>query len=77
MKVGDKVDIRLKWVDEEWDGRWKRTQVDRHTAIGTVVYIHPKQRFYRVRFNFPHGSYCECYSMGGEAWDDPYRCSKR
>ena len=77
MKVGDKVDIRLRWVDEEWDGRWKRTQVDRTTAIGTVVYVHPKKRFYRVRLNFPHGSYCECYSMGGEAWDDPYRCSKR
>lgn len=26
---------------------------------GKVVYIHPLGRFYTVRFDLPHGSYCE------------------
>ena len=65
MKVGDKVDIRIRWTDEEWDNRRRKMLVTRKTAIGTVVYVHPKGRFYRVRMTFPGGSYCECFEMGG------------
>lgn len=28
---------------------------------GTVIYIHPKRRYFTLRFQFPHGSFCESY----------------
>jgi ribosomal protein L35AE/L33A len=31
---------------------------------GTVTYIHPKHRFYNVRFDFPNGSFLQSYQWG-------------
>ena len=45
---------------------------------GTVVYIHPKGRFYTLRFDFERGSFRESYPLkarlSGMAGDEP-RCS--
>ena len=63
MKIGEKVTVNCNWIDEKPDGRFKRKIIKMETATGTVVYIHPKKRFCRVRFRFPGGSFCECYKM--------------
>ena len=45
---------------------------------GTVVYIHPKGRFYTLRFDFDTGSFRESFPIRGRlpgmAGDEP-RCS--
>lgn len=50
MEVGDKVN---EWV------HFGETHAQRRT--GTVTYIHPKRRFYTVRFDTEIGSYSESY----------------
>lgn len=65
MKIGDKVTVKCRWVDEQWDARRKRTIIEQENITGRVIYIHPNRRFCRVEFKFPNGKYCECFEMGG------------
>ena len=58
MKVGDIVEV---WITEAtingFTGKKKK-------AKGVVEYIHPKRRFFRVRFQFGRGrSYAESFLM--------------
>jgi hypothetical protein len=59
MRVGDKV---IEEINEAtlygYNGKKTKKQ-------GTVEYIHPKQRFYQVRFDFERGSFRESFIMGG------------
>lgn len=54
MKVGDKTS---EWV------HFGETKAIRRT--GTVTYIHPRRRFYTVRFETEIGSYEESYPFPG------------
>lgn len=58
MKVGDIVSCEILVASLCGVGRPGRER-------GTVVYIHPKGRFYRVRFDFPGGSWCESFIPEG------------
>lgn len=58
MKVGDKVS---KVPETLYDAvnYWK---MDRREHVGTVVYIHPKRRFYTVEFDINGGKIRESYT---------------
>lgn len=58
MKIGDKVRQEIFVGAPSGNGLPLRMQIKR---TGTVVYIHPKERFYTVRFDFPLGSFRESY----------------
>ena len=63
MKVGDKV---TKIISRATLHGEKEKE-----ATGTVIYIHPKGRFYRVRFDFGAKSFVEAFPMkGGSLYDD-------
>lgn len=54
MEVGDKPN---EWVHF---GETKAVRM-----MGTVTYIHPKRRFYTVRFDTETGSFSESYFLPG------------
>lgn len=58
MKLGDKVRKTIRWVDF---GKRKTERVVEKVATGKVVYIHPLRRYYTLEFNFPGGTYRECF----------------
>lgn len=60
MKVGDKVVCDIVRASYKSSSRMETIR-----ETGTVVYIHPKRRFYRVRFDFPGGSWHESFLMEG------------
>lgn|GEM_PF-4676958 len=53
VAIGAKVTCRVFF--DRGNGAWKE---------GTVTYIHPKKYFYRVRFDFPSGSFTQAYQWG-------------
>jgi len=59
VEIGQKVTEKLK-VDKD------KTL----TLEGTVIWIHPKGRFYRVRFDGPKGSCTESYFLAREKGDE-------
>lgn len=64
MKVGDKVTKKIDWINVSRTGpAWAKTtrKEARSEATGTVVYVHPRGRFYTVEFCFPFGSFRESY----------------
>lgn len=62
MQIGDKVSVEKEWMEKVRKGRtWDF--VRRETAVGTVVWIHPKSRFAVAEFTFPGGTYRESIPM--------------
>lgn len=59
IRVGDKVSCRMSYRMSNDDDRANEGN-DRTTA-GTVVWIHPRGRYYVVEFSFPLGNIRECY----------------
>lgn len=59
MKIGDKVTKALSWGDISKEGA--HGHPDKVVATGTVVYIHPKRRFYVLEFTFPAGKFRESF----------------
>lgn len=60
LKVGDtvfKVPTTLGMVKSESDGR-----LTREGKIGTIIYVHSKQRFYVVEFDLGEFSFRESYA---------------
>ena len=55
MKIGDK-EVHCPCLSTSYgDHKMPPT-------VGEVIWIHPKERFYRVRFTLPDGaSWVECY----------------
>lgn len=51
VKVGDKVTEKVTLGN----------CFQQEFMTGTVIYVHPKRRFYRVRFDMPGGSFTESY----------------
>lgn len=60
MKVGDVIQCDI--VKASLSSMGGRVTCKKR---GTVVYIHPQNRFYRVRFDFPYGSWHESFIMEG------------
>lgn len=59
IRVGDKVSCRMSYrMSNEEDRR--QGNADK-PMTGTVVWVHPKGRFYTVEFSFPLGNIRECY----------------
>ena len=56
LKVGDTVE---QWL--HFDKEPKEIK-----ATGTVIWIHPEKRFYRVRFEQPGGTCTESYRFYGK-----------
>lgn len=61
MKLGDKIKKRVHWTEEEVDKSGIRKRMKRESAEGTVVYIHPRMRFYTLEFSFPGGKFRESF----------------
>lgn len=62
MQIGDRVNVSKEWMERVRKGRaWDL--VKRETAVGTVVWIHPKGRFAVLEFTFPGGTYRESIPM--------------
>ena len=63
MKLGDKIKKRVYWTEIDRSRiRLSKGCVQKHEiAEGTVVYIHPKGRFYTLEFNLPTGSFRESF----------------
>lgn len=63
MKLGDKITKPVHWLEIEPSGRRGGGNMRKHeVATGTVVYIHPKGRFYTLEFTFPGGSFRESFA---------------
>ena len=62
LRLGDKVQKNINWTDDEPSKRGAPKK-NRETAEGTVVYIHPRRRYYTLEFAFSGGKYRECYSF--------------
>lgn len=60
MKIGDAVTKPLDWLDEAEVSGGRRL-MKKTSLTGTVVYIHPRLRFYTLEFRLPHGSFRECF----------------
>lgn len=63
MKIGDIETHRPDWAELE-----ERVKTDKRThkqVKGVVVYIHPKRRFYAVRYTFGGRLFLECYPCYG------------
>ena len=58
MKLGDKISKVIEHVEIDKRERGFRKM---KSAIGEVVYIHPKGRFFTVEFTFAGGKYRESY----------------
>jgi hypothetical protein len=59
MKVGDSVIVEIN------EATLKGFVGKKVKKKGTIEYIHPRQRFYRVRFDYDRGSFRESFIMGG------------
>lgn len=59
LKVGDIVKKRISCSCTSGLNGFMQEEMVRRT--GTVVYVHPKGRFYVVEFAFPDGKIRECY----------------
>ena len=58
MKIGDKVRKRLTGTLCESNGRHSQPAV-----TGTVVWIHPQNRFYVAEFKLGHERIHECFEV--------------
>ena len=60
-KIGDKIKIRSVTLAPKIETEeQKRCLLD-----ATIVYIHPKRRFYMVEYSFPRGTVKECFKILG------------
>ena len=57
---GDRIIKPIEWMAEK-TGLGNQRKENR--LAGTVVYIHPKGRFYTLEFHLPHGSFRESFPM--------------
>lgn len=62
MKLGDKVKKQVRWIEVQEGPRGRITTKLRGEAIGTVVYIHPRGRYYTLEFTFKGGTIRESFS---------------
>lgn len=60
MKIGDKVCACISSSATRQHGNII-TEEETVKRTGTIVYIHPRGRFYTVEFAFPAGTVRECY----------------
>ena len=63
IKLGDKIKKQIRWIEVQEGPRGRITTKQRGEAIGTVVYIHPKGRYYTLEFAFPGGILRESFSL--------------
>ncbi len=63
MNLGDKIKKRCQWTEvvSNQGSRGGNTKTHEY-AEGTVVYIHPKGRFYTLEFTFQAGTFRESFS---------------
>lgn len=61
MKLGDKIKKRVHWTDEARDAFGNPQKRKHEYAFGTVVYIHPRGRFYTLEFSLPGGKFRESF----------------
>ena len=61
MKLGDKIIKAVRWIEVQEGPRGRITTKLRGEAVGTVVYIHPKGRYYTLEFTFPDGTFRESF----------------
>lgn len=62
IKLGDKIKKEIRWIEVQEGPRGRITTKQRGEAVGTVVYIHPKGRYYTLEFTFPDGTFRESFS---------------
>ena len=64
MKLGDKITKRTVWTEfaEGCHPHGGCNLTNHESVTGTVVYIHPRGRFYTLEFKFPRGSFMESFS---------------
>lgn len=62
MKLGDKIKKKVRWVEVQEGPRGRTTMKQHGEATGTVVYIHPKGRYYTLEFTFSGGTFRESFS---------------
>lgn len=62
MKLGDKIKMRCRWTEivnaKYFDNKMQNIH---EYATGTVVYLHPRGRYYTLEFNFPCGTFRESF----------------
>lgn len=64
MSIGDQITKPIDWMDEAEVVGGHR--LSKQTSLtGTVIYIHPKLRYYTLEFKLPHGSFRECFEVSG------------
>lgn len=59
IRVGDKVCKKLSYQMSNEEERRQGT-ADK-PVTGTVVWVHPRRRYYVAEFSFPLGNIRECY----------------
>ena len=64
MKLGDKITKRTVWTEvaDGFHHNGGANLTNHESVTGTVVYIHPRGRFYTLEFKFPRGSFGESFS---------------
>ena len=62
MKLGDKIKKKVRWIEVKEGPRGRTKMLPRGEAVGTVVYIHPKGRYYTLEFTFSGGTFRESFS---------------
>lgn len=68
MNIGEKVKVcssiisdSLFWHKSEKSSR--QGEMPSRIYMGTVVYIHPEQRYFTVRYDFNKGSFYESFKI--------------
>lgn len=62
MKLGDKIRVRCNWTEIDPARGAQGSNLKKHEyAEGTVVYIHPRGRYYTLEFRFQAGTFRESF----------------
>ncbi|MBO4854074.1 MAG: hypothetical protein J5482_02865 [Oscillospiraceae bacterium] len=55
--------MKIRLGDRVWKTPYALRENGKDKLLeGTVIWIHPKGRFYVLRFDLPGGSFCESFS---------------
>ena len=78
MKIGDKITVKSAIIGDSlfWHKKDDRHDIHKikkgrhedgyaNSFTGTVVYIHPKRRYFTVRYDFKRGSFYESFKCKG------------
>lgn len=68
MNIGEKVKVHSSIISDSLF--WQKSEKSSHKGempsriyMGTVVYIHPEQRYFTVRYDFNKGSFYESFKI--------------